>query len=184
MKGIGLNIPKNVKFHNLQHRLPWKQSKMAAKPFFLKAYISYNFVFCSVFAINKLNHIIFIIATENSSIFTLGFEYARLKRILIFFFPNAVHLFPCLFSQLFVLFTFCQFQNPKALLWVEIEPWNLAVSFFVYVSSYLRLDLHVHIKHFVLWMFKIITSLIIWPIFEKIIEIVWTIAYSYPNVKM
>ena len=32
------------------------------------------------------------------------------------------------------LFTFCQFQNPKALLWVKVEPSHLEAYLFVYLS--------------------------------------------------
>ena len=47
-----------------------------------------------------------------------------------------VSFLSCLFSQWFVLFTVCPFQNPKVLLWVKVEPSNLESSLFVYSSSF------------------------------------------------
>ena len=38
VQGLWLNISNDITLHSLPHRLPWKQSKMATKHFFFKAY--------------------------------------------------------------------------------------------------------------------------------------------------
>ena len=65
-----------------------------------------------------------------------------------------VSFFSCSFSQLFVLFTFCQFQNPRVLLWVKKK--DRALKFgrpflYVFIFSFM-LDLYIFLefKHFVL----------------------------------